>query len=556
MRKHGAKIMWQLVGLVKPLLPVMAITISMGVVGFLCAIFITIFAGYGLLNLSGFETVLSNKTILWLLIGCAVLRGILRYAEQASGHYIAFKLLAHIRDMVFTSLRKLAPAKLEGKEKGNLISVITTDIELLEVFYAHTIAPIAIAIITSLIMVVYIGSFHVILAVVALLSYLIIGLLIPYMNSKYGRETGREYRRKFGHLNSYILESLRGIREILQFGLGESRIKSMKEQSDSLDELQGILKKKEGVTKAVTEAVVLLCSLAMLYTSIHLLRTGAIKFDGVLLSVIALMSSFGPVIALSNLSNNLLQTFASGERVLAILEEQPLVEDIVGGTELDKDVDTITVDNVSFAYDEEQVLSNVSLEAKKETIGIWGKSGSGKSTLLKLMMRFWTVDNGQITMGTGKNHTSVNQITTTSLRKNISYMTQETFLFMDTIAANITLGKEDAKMEDIIAAAKKASIHEFIMGLPNGYDTKLEQLGDNLSGGERQRIGLARAFYYDANLLLLDEPTSNLDSLNEAMILKALKEEAKEKTVVIVSHRKSTMNIADRIYHMKSGRVS
>lgn len=557
MRRHGGVIMYKLVGLVKPLLHIMAITITMGVIGFLCSIFITIFAGFGILNLLGYQTPVNNETILVCLVAFAVLRGVLRYAEQASGHYIAFKLLAIIRDQVFGALRRLAPAKLEGKEKGNLISLITTDIELLEVFYAHTIAPICIAIITSILMACFIGRYHKMLAIVALVSYVIVGAIIPWMNSKFGRETGREYRERFGALNSYVLENLRGIRETIQYGIGEERIKTMTGMSKELDMFQGKLKRKEGMTKGVTESAVLFCSLAMLFTAVHYAKQGQIGFDGVLISVISLMSSFGPVFALSNLSNNLLQTFAAGERVLAILEEAPMVEEVTEGASVPANYEAVHVEGVSFAYEEEKILDEVSMSvASDEIVGIWGKSGSGKSTLLKLIMRFWDVESGTISFQKNQKGVNVADIITAKLRKNIGYMTQETFLFEDTIAANIKLAKPEVSEEEMIAAAKKASIHDFITGLPEGYDTMVTELGASLSGGEKQRIGLARAFLHDADLLLLDEPTSNLDSLNEAVILKVLKEEVKQKAVVIVSHRASTMNVADKIYTMKQGRVS
>lgn len=558
MQKSGFTIMMKLIGLLKPLLHVITITISMGIVGFLCSIFITIFGGYGLLNIIGFQTGISNKTIFIVVAILAVMRGVLRYAEQASGHYIAFKILAVLRDRVYVALRRLAPAKLEGKEKGNLISIITSDIELLEVFYAHTIAPIMIAILTSLIMLLFIGQYSWILALVAGISYCIVGILIPMLNGKFGRDTGRKYREDFGKLNSFVLESLYGLNETIQYADGENRLNQIREKSDGLDVYQEKLKKKEGVTRAATDAVILLCDIAMMFTGIGLMQAGIIGFEGVLIPTIALMSSFGPVVALSNLSNNLLQTLASGERVLSILEESPIIEEVTDGKEISADkLEGMTVNGVSFAYGEEQVLENVSLEVPKQgIIGLHGRSGSGKSTLLKLMMRFWDTDEGSITMNSEGQKVSVHEMTTDSLRDLESYMTQDTFLFDDTIEENIKIGNLTATHEQVVEAAKKASIHDFIMTLPNGYDTKAGELGSMLSGGEKQRIGLARAFLHDAPVLLLDEPTSNLDSLNEAVILKVLKEECKTKGVVLVSHRASTMNIADQVFKIESGRMS
>ena len=565
MKKNGITIMAKLVGLVKPLIHIMMITISMGVIGFLCSIFITILGGFGILNVLGFTTFMSNKNIFVLVLLLAVLRGVLRYAEQASGHYIAFKLLALIRDKVFQALRRLAPAKLDGKEKGNLVSVITTDIELLEVFYAHTIAPIAIAIITSSLLVAFISNYHLLLGAFALVAYLIVGAIIPYVNSHLGREEGRVYRKEFGKLNSYVLDSLRGIKETIQYENGNERLKNMMDQSEELNLKQEKLRNKEGVTKAVTDAAILFCSLGMLFLSIYLMSKEMVGFEGVLIPTIALMSSFGPVVALSNLSNNLLQTLASGERVLAILEEEPNLEEVTDGYEHVEtegvELKGMTADKVSFSYAEDEILKNVSIEIPtNKIIGIKGRSGSGKSTFLKLLMRFWEVQDGNIGLGIKNNHAEEKKlipfVNTSTLRKLQSYMTQETYLFHGTIRDNIRIGKIDACEEDIMRAARKASIHDFIISLPKGYDTSIGELGSTLSGGERQRIGLARAFLHDGPFLFLDEPTSNLDSLNEGIILKSLKEECKEKAVVLVSHRDSTMKIADQVYYMDCGRVS
>lgn len=540
MNRNGLKVMYKLIGLVLPLLHVMVAAITMGVIGFLTAIFIIVLGGVGLLNILGFATALSLKQVIIGIVICAVLRGILRYAEQGSNHYIAFKLLALIRHKVFVKLRKLAPAKLEGKDKGNLISIITTDTELLEVFYAHTISPIIIAFITSVIMTIFIGSYNIFLGAIALVAYFIVGVIIPVWSSNQGDETGQQYRDELGDLNSYFLSSIRGINDIIQYGVGKERLDEINRRTDELETKQKFLLKQEGSNRAVTDTAILLCSMVMLFAGCILYTKGEVNFIQVIIPLIALMSSFGPVVAISNLSNNLFHTIAAGNRVLDLLEEEPAVEE-VSGKETVEFAD-MKLENVSFAYDDEVILEDFNMEIKKNTIiGIYGKSGCGKSTLLKLLMRFWEVDNGSITIG-GKN---INEINTSDLRKMQSFVTQDTYLFNDTIANNIGIAKENATMEEIIAAAKKASIHDFIMSLPNGYDSKVGELGGNLSGGEKQRIGIARAFLHDAPMILLDEPTSNLDSLNEGIILKSLMESKENKTIIIVSHRKSTMNIAD-----------
>lgn len=567
-RRSAISIMGSLIGLVKPLLHIMTAAILLGTTGYLCAIFLTILAGqtvlHGLVSgVTGQNVFIENewlssipiKTILIIMIVIAVLRGILHYAEQYCNHFIAFKLLAMIRHKVFAALRMLCPAKLEGRDKGNLISIITTDIELLEVFYAHTISPIAIAILTSLIMVIFIGRYHVAAGIFALTAYLIVGAVIPMWNGKRGSQKGMEFRTSFGELNSFVLDSLRGLDETIQYGQGEQRKKQMSEQSEQLACMQKELNKMEGSQRSFTNLTILLSSFGMLILTGWLYRKGAIGFDGILISTIAMMGSFGPVVALSSLSNNLNQTLAAGERVLSLLEEKPLVEEIKGSVaenENHKFSGAEAVD-VTFAYENETILDHYSLklEAGKIT-GIHGASGSGKSTLLKLLMRFWDTDQGYVAV----DGEDVRKIPTKHLRDMESYVTQETHLFHDSIANNIAIAKSGAKRKEIIEAAKKASIHDFIMTLPRGYDTEVGELGDTLSGGEKQRIGIARAFLHEAPMILMDEPTSNLDSLNEGIILKSLKESAKKKTIVLVSHRKSTMNVADVVYEMENGRIS
>lgn len=547
-RRSGIKVMGQLIGLVVPLLHVMLTAIFLGVAGFLCAIFLTILAGTALMY---FDTPAIVSIHIKISIAFAVLRGILHYAEQACNHYIAFKLLAIIRHKVFVALRKLCPAKLEGKDKGNLISIITNDIELLEVFYAHTISPIAIAFSTSLIMVVFIGRYHIYAGIWALVSYLLVGVGVPLWNGRKSASTGMEFRSGIGELNSYVLNSLRGLEETIQYGQEESRKQGMSEKSLELLKKQKELNRMEGNTRAVTNLLILLSSFGMLFFTLFLYKNQQMSIDAVVLCTIFMMGSFGPVVALSNFSNNLNQTLASGERVLSILEEAPKVEEVFGQKEVS--FENASCEQVTFSYEDEVILKDYSISLPKgKIIGIHGKSGSGKSTLLKLFMRFWDADKGAVNIS----GTNVKDINTKNLRDMEAYVTQETYLFHDTIANNIKLAKPEASQEEIIEAAKKASLHSFIEKLPKGYDTQVGELGDILSGGERQRIGIARAFLHQAPFLMLDEPTSNLDSLNEGMILKALKEECREKTVVLVSHRQSTMKIADKVYEMENGRIS
>lgn len=550
-KRSGFNVMMRLIGLVKPLAVYMIIAIIMGLIGNLCATFITIFGGYAILSATGGNSPLPLVALFICVVAFAVVRGGLRYAEQACNHFIAFKLLALIRDKVFKALRTLCPAKLEGRDKGDLISVITSDIELLEVFYAHTISPAAIWLLFTVIMSVFIGSYNLVSGLIALAAYIIVGIIVPVVISKLSGDSGIKFRTKSGELSSFVLESLRGLSETIQYGAGKNRLEKMNKMTDDLSGEEAEMKRMTGRNMAVTNSVILIFDLAMLFCGVALYNNGALGFDGVLITTIALFSSFGPSVALANLGSTLQNTFAAGNRVLDILDEKPSVADITGCD--DAAFGDVSVDNVTFSYGEETILQNVSLTVlQNKVIGIVGKSGSGKSTLLKLLMRFWNVNNGDISVK-GR---SINNINTSQLRDMESYVTQETHLFHDSIKSNLKIAKLDATDEEIITACKKASVHDFIMTLPQGYDTPVGELGDTLSGGERQRIGVARAFLHDAPLMLLDEPTSNLDSLNEAVILRSLGEQSRGKTVVLVSHRQSTMRIADTVYSVEHGRMS
>ena len=540
-----------LVKLVKPLTGVMILAITFGVIGHLAAIFITVTGVYALLNLLGIGTAYKLSGLFIAVGVMAVMRGVLHYLEQGCNHYIAFKLLALIRDKVFKSLRVLCPAKLEGRDKGNLISVITSDIELLEVFYAHTISPIVIAFIVSVIMSIYLGSYNIYFGLFALFCYVVIGIIVPVIVSKADGSDGRKFRERSGDLSSFVLESLRGLKEILQYNAGEKRIKEMNKKTKKLSKVEGRQKNNAGKGMASTNTLVLILDISMLFIAGTLFTKNQVALDGVIVTVVALMSSFGPVIALANLGSTLSNTFAAGNRVLDILEESPVVEEVEGMEKTE--FEGIKVEDVGFAYEDEQILDNYSVEIpKNKIVAIVGKSGSGKSTLLKLLMRFWDADEGKIEIS-GKD---IKDINTSDLRGMEGYVTQETHLFHDSIKNNLLIAKRDATDEEIRQACRKASVHDFIMTLPKGYDTPVGELGETLSGGERQRLGLARAFLHDAPLLLLDEPTSNLDSLNEAVILKAIHEEKENKTVILVSHRESTVGIADIVHKVKTQRVS
>lgn len=534
------------------LAPIMAITITMGVLGYLAAIAIAVFGSVAIGTTLGDITFISFKSSIIVMLVCAVLRGLLRYAEQLSGHYIAFKILAILRDKIFTKLRKLAPAKLESKEKGNLISLITSDIELLEVFYAHTIAPIAIAILTNLIITIVLYLINPLFGILGAVFFLIVGFVIPYVSSMIAKEAGVEYRKDFAESNSYLLDSLRGLKEILLFNNGKKTLDKINENSINLNKSMHKIKDHEGIIKALTDLTVMIAILTFVAVGFGEYISGSISFSEMIIGIVIIASSFGPVVALSNLSNNLLHTFACAERLFDLLDEKPYVEEISGEETVESN--SIEYSNVTFAYPGriEDVLSNVSLDIKKgDKVALIGKSGIGKSTFVKLLMRFWDVNEGSIKI----DNKNIKDIPTKSLRESQTLVSQETYLFDDTIMENIKIGNRNATNEEVIKAAKKASIHNFIETLPQGYNTKVGELGGLLSSGEKQRIGLARAFVNEGNVLILDEPTSNLDTLNEAEILKSIKENCMEKTILLISHRKSTTAVCDKVFKIEDRKI-
>ena len=551
MKRSGFSVMARLIGLVRPLAGFMLLAVLMGLAGHLCAAFLTVLGGFAVLEVLGLGW---SFPLPWLFAALALLaisRGFLRYGEQSCNHFIAFKLLALLREKVFFALRRLCPAKLEGKDRGNLISLITSDIELLEVFYAHTISPVAIAALFTLILCLFIGSFHWALGLLAFFAYAVVGVAVPLVTSKLSGDDGLRFREKSGELSSFVLDSLRGLSEILQYGCGEERLREMNTRTHSLSQDEEQLKQVAGRNQAVTHTVLLLFDLAMLFASLGLYATGQVGFAGVLLPTLALMSSFGPCVALASLGSTLQHTFAAGNRILDILDESPVVEEVSGKAKTS--FSGAAAEQVVFAYGEEKILDHVSVEIPQgSVVGIVGKSGSGKSTLLKLFMRFWEAQQGRVAVS----DRDVGRINTADLREMESFVTQETHLFRDSIRENLCLAKLDATQEELVEACKKASVHDFIQSLPQGYDTPVGELGATLSGGERQRLGLARAFLHQGEFLLLDEPTSNLDSLNEGVILRSLGEEREGRTVVLVSHRQSTMKLADRVYSVENGRMS
>lgn len=550
LRRSGAKIMASLILLLGSLAYIMVLAVLNGSLGFVSAMGVTVFGAAGVAKALGEEISLSYGWIIGLTIGCGVLRGVLRYFEQYSNHYIDFRLLAVLRDKIFGKLRVLCPAKLESKQKGSIIAMITSDIETLEVFYAHTISPICIAVLVSAAVFLFVGfvsSWY--LALVTLTGYAFIGIVVPLISSGRLKESGVKYRAEFASFSAYFLDSIKGIKDIVRNNAGEERKKEVNTRSDEL--LRETKKMKHDITRAASaiELTVSVFVLITLAVGIVLVKNDMLSLGRMIIGMVTVFSSFGPVIAVASLPGNLTQTFASGDRVLDLLAEKPAVEEVTNGR--DFSYDKLDVKDLSFSYDgAKEVLKDIKMHAEKgEIIGIIGESGCGKSTFLKLLLRFWERSGGEINY----NGTDIDEINTSSLLKNVTMVSQSTYLFEETIEDNLRIAKPDASQEEIESACKMASVHDFIMTLPDGYKTKVGALGDNLSAGEKQRIGLARAFLRGSELILLDEPTSNVDSINEGIILKALREQKSKKSIILVSHRESTMAIADRVYKVNGG---
>ena len=551
-RRSGAVIMAKLIALLGSLAFIMLLAVVNGSLGFICAMGVPLAGAVGIAKAMGESIPLSYGGIIALAIGCGVLRGLLRYFEQYGNHYIAFRLLAVLRDKIFGALRILCPAKLEGKQKGAIIAMITSDIETLEVFYAHTISPICIAVVVSAVVVIFVGtvsSWY--LALIALLGYIAVGIVVPMISSGKLKVSGVRYRSEFASFNAYFLDSIKGIKDIVLNNAGAVRKEEVNRRSDSL--LGETKKMKHDTTRAAaaTELTVSLFIFAALAAGIVLVNMELLSLGWMIIGVVAVFGSFGPVIAISALPGNLTQTFASGDRVLDLLAEEPAVSPIENGEAFD--FENLNVSDLSFSYDgQTQILQDVCVHARKgEIIGIVGESGCGKSTLLKLLLRFWQKDGGTISY----NGTDIEHIDSGSLLDNVTMVSQVTYLFDETIADNLRIAKPEATDPELEEACRMASVHDFIMTLPEGYNTRVGALGDNLSAGEKQRLGLARAFLRGSGLILLDEPTSNVDSINEGIILKALRQQKHKKSIILVSHRESTMAVADRIYRVDNGRM-
>lgn len=543
------KIIIELIKLIGSFIWVILLAVLMGTIGFILAMNITIFASLAILKFLNVNISISYEIIFVIILSSGVLRGIVRYCEQYFNHYIAFRLLAIIRGKIFDKLRELSPAKLDSKNKGEIISIIQSDIETLEVFYAHTVSPFLIAILTSTCVVIFVGfmaSWY--LALIAIVSYILVGFIIPVIYYKVNNKYGKEYRNNLGLFEEYYLDSIYGQFEVLSSNNEVNRLNTVSQMSKKLINLNKGLDEKSILFKNITNTVIVIMNISIIVLGAYLFNNNIIASPMIILAYVTLTSSFGSVLALAQLPGNLAMTFASGNRVLNLLEEEPMVKDIKTNDPFE--FKELEIRNVAFKYDSDEIISNVSMHiCENEIVGILGPSGCGKSTLLKLLMRFYDVDNGEILY----NDKNIKDISINDLYNNVNLFSQTTYLFTGTIMENLLIANPNASLEEIIEACKNASIYKYIESLPNGFQTEITDLKDNLSSGEKQRLGLARVFLRKPKLLLLDEATSNIDAINEGIILNALEKYKKDMTIIMISHRKSTLSICDKIYELKRG---
>lgn len=557
----------RLLGEAKPLAGLMVAASTAGTIGHLAATFLPVFgiiAGFALAGNPVWG--MSAAGAITAMIVCAVLRGLTRYVEQYLNHNVAFHLLALFRSKAFAALRRLAPAKLAGKGKGDLIAMLTTDVELLEIFFAHTISPVAIAVTTTIVYVIVAATLSPWMALALIVSHLIIGIIVPRFFATGVRNLGPAIRGAAGELDNVMLDDMRGLDEIIRFGRGEDRAQAIEDRTRALWRDHAKLSRVNGRFAGVGGLLVALLTSAAAGIAINLAGVNLYDIPALVAAFALLASSFGPTLALAALPANLTQTFASARRLFGLMDEAPAV--VETGT-ANSDYEGMRLDRVTFAYPgegSEAILADFSLDVPQHGIlGIQGPSGRGKSTMLKLLMRYWDPQRGQVTLS----GTPLPQIDVHARRRIQAMMSQETHLFDGTIRENLLIALPESEIRNggaagvldvrLREALAKASVLDLIDSLPDGLDTQVGELGDRLSEGERQRIGLARVFLRNADLVLFDEPTSRLDALNEAIILRSIHELSKSEqnadkgqdvAVVLVSHRESAMRVADAVLNL------
>ena len=562
MKKRSVfKVILSLLKLVDKFIIVLFLAVLNGAIGNLLAVSISTLSIIALASLLGLEIGISFIALLIIIVVCGILRGVVRYFEQYSNHYIAFKILAIIRHKVFKKLESLSISDIDDKEKGNMMEMITADIETLEVFYAHTVSPTLIALIVSIVNLTILGIVtNFVLSFVLLFFYIVVGVVIPLISYKVLEKDGRSYRYELASFNSFFLDALKGIKELKFFNKVDEKSKNIDEKSSSLDKKRVKSNNKASIFKAISSSMIILSALTIILVT-FLINTYSsslslyIKPYELIIGVVIALSSFGPLVALSALPLNLVQTFSSGNRILDLLDEKPSLNEVKDGVNFE--YNSLNVSNLSFKYskDDKEVLKNINLSLnlnENKIIVIKGESGIGKSTLLKLLLRYYKVSDYNMIK---YNDISINKINTSSLLDNVTMFSQSTYIFNDTILNNLKIASLNASNDEVIDALKKASIYNFVFSLKDNLNTVIDPQKLNISLGEKQRLGLARVILRKPKLLLLDEPTANIDLENEVLFLNSLKTIKKDMSIIIITHKDSTSKIADITYKLENGEL-
>lgn len=541
------KLIARLLKLVSGFKKIILLAVINGIIGHFCAIGISIFISLAIVKYLGYNIAISYFWLFFIAISLGVLRGVLRYFEQYSNHYIAFKILHCIRHIIFEKLRQLGIINIEQRQKGDLSSQVTSDVETLEVFYAHTISPVLIALFVNGGVSIFLSIFvNIYLGIAVFLIYIIIGVILPLILYKSSHRSGAIYREDLAAFNSFYLDSIAGRRDILY---NQRQSDFIQNEHDITLKLQKHLVKNAKLvanTKGLVNLMIFIGCAFLLMISYFLTFNNLLNPYLVIVLVITYLSSFAPITALANLPSNLNQTFASAKRLFNLLDEKVVIDN---ATKEINDFNSLQLKNVNFSYTTKPILKDINLSLKKgDFIAIKGPSGIGKSTILKLLMKFYSY-NGSIKL----NDLELSDITKESLYKSVTIFNQTTYLFNDTIRNNLLIANEDATDSDMFKALEKASLSDFILNLKDGLDTVIKEDSDNISLGEKQRLGLARVFLRKPKLLLLDEPTSNIDALNESIILNSLKKHQDDMTIILISHKESSLKIANKIYSLKDG---
>ena len=546
--KDSLRLVARLINFMKKLLPVILLAVFFAVFGFL----ITVYIPAKIISL-GFDAVNGQKIkiiSLIILVVLAISRGLFRYGEHYFGHYVAFKVLADFRREIFSKLRRLAPSKLDSQDSGALLKLIGEDVEALEVFFAHTLAPITTGTIVSIILIIYYLQYNILLALIAIIVYFTLAVIIPNIFSsklKPHLEIQQKYRKSY---TSYFLESLRGMKDLLQLGVEKERFKNLSKESRIVNKKERNVAKLNFLQFSYSFLTIGFGVLAFAFAEFILVNKNIISIKDAVITLVVFSSSFAPFLELSRLPLGLGRALQAAKQTFSLLDEnEPVGND--GSKEIEK-INEIKFENVDFSYPnrDKMIFENLNLHFEDEKIvGLVGESGSGKSTLMKMVMKWYMAKSGKISL----NKQDILEIDSRKLQEKIAYIPQFPQIFSQTIRENLVLGNDKITDEEILEIAEKCRLKDVILSTENGLDTKINSEKIIFSSGEMQRLELMRALLKRADVYIFDEPTSNLDTLNESIILNLIKENCKG-MVFLISHRMSTVSFSDVVYRVENGK--